>query len=155
MMLFFDNTRINRKKEIVSYVIYFFVNVFISTYFPMPILLVTSSIIGFTLISLNYKASLKKRILAICFIVLLSACVETVTVQLISGLKLQLFRRDQPEFNYMFSLVQLILYSVTIILGKFKNIKKGEQVSPRECTPFSRHIIKKMCSTKWRCISYA
>ena len=130
MMLFFDNTRINRKKEIVSYVIYFFVNVFISTYFPMPILLVTSSIIGFTLISLNYKASLKKRILAICFIVLLSACVETVTVQLISGLKLQLFRRDQPEFNYMFSLVQLILYSVTIILGKFKNIKKGEQVSP-------------------------
>lgn len=53
MMLFFDNTRINRKKEIVSYVIYFFVNVFISTYFPMPILLVTSSIIGFTLISLN------------------------------------------------------------------------------------------------------
>lgn len=111
----------------------FFVNVFISTYFPMPILLVTSSIIGFTLISLNYKASLKKRILAICFIVLLSACVETVTVQLISGLKLQLFRRDQPEFNYMFSLVQLILYSVTIILGKFKNIKKGEQVSPLYC----------------------
>lgn len=49
MMLFFDNTRINRKKEIVSYVIYFFVNIFISTYFPMPILLVTSSIIGFTL----------------------------------------------------------------------------------------------------------
>ncbi len=31
MMLFFDNTRINRKKEIVSYVIYFFVNVFIDT----------------------------------------------------------------------------------------------------------------------------
>ena len=46
--------------------------------------------------------------------------------------------------------------SVEVIIDndRLKERSKKEY-DGRECTPFSRHIIKKMCSTKWRCISYA
>lgn len=128
MMLFFDRKYVNAKKEIFCYVAYFIINVTTYFLFNIPIIFLLTNIIGFTIISLNYKAHLKKRILAIIFVLLIPTAIEFIVLQLLSGLKIQLFAKDQHEFNYLYSSIQLLLYMVIHILRKFKNIKHGETV---------------------------
>lgn len=129
MLVFFDNKNVNKKKELLSYGIYFVVNRIIATYFNTPITLTLSNIISFLLISFNYKVKFKKRILATILISLVPICVEVAVMQLIVGFNVQWFVKGEYEFKYLFCIVQLILYVVTLILGKFKNIKNGEKVS--------------------------
>lgn len=128
MMLFFDRKNVNTKKEIFCYVAYFLINNTTFFLFNVPIIFLLTNIIGFVIISLNYKANLKKRILAVIFTLLIPTAIEFIIIQLFSGLKIQLFARDQHEFNYLFSSIQLLLYMVILILRKFKNIKHGETV---------------------------
>ena len=128
MMLFLERNNVHKKKEALSYIGYFIVNFTVFSMFNVPIIFIITNIIGYTVISLNYKATWKKRILAVLFLFLIPTCIELIFLQIMYGLKLQLFIKDQHEFNYLFTMIQLVIYMMTLILGKFKNIKQGEKV---------------------------
>lgn len=128
MMLFFERSNIHKKKEVLSYIGYFIVNFTVFSIFNVPIIFLITNIIGYSVITLNYKASWKKRILAVLFLFLISTSIELIFLQVMSGLKIHLFTKDQHEFNYLLAMIQLVTYMITLILGRFKNIKKGEKV---------------------------
>lgn len=128
MMLFFERNNVHKKKEALSYIGYFIVNFTVFRMFNVPIIFLITNIIGYSVITLNYKANWKKRILAVLFLFLISTCIELIFLQVMYGLKIELFTKDQHEFNYLFAMIQLVIYMITLILGRFKNIKQGEKV---------------------------
>lgn len=59
---------------------------------------------------------------------LIPLCVEMLIVQFMLQFQIDLFTRDQHEFNYIFCVIQIAIYAVVLTLGKCKHIKKGDKV---------------------------
>lgn len=126
MSVFFDTRKTTIRFEFISYIIYFLIISIIYFRFNIPILNLVTNIILYFLLSFNYKTSFKNRIISVFFIYIILLSIETV-VALISGYIYPSIFHENPHYYSIRGMVsiKIISYSVGLILGNFKNIKKG------------------------------
>lgn len=112
----------------LSYVMFYIVTTIIHLVVDIPFISMLGNIFGLFLISLNYRYSYWKRILAVAFVYLLLGGIETLVV-LISGYhQVSLFERGEYASVSGMIFIKIIMYIVALVLDKFKGIRSGEEV---------------------------
>jgi len=128
MAVFFDSRRTSIKVEALSYIAYFFIVNGIYLFINIPIITMSANLAAFFLLSLNYEATIKKRILSTFLIYIILVTVE-MTVALLNGcLNFSMFKVN--DFSSVFGVIvcNILSYFVVLILNNFKNIKKGKSI---------------------------
>ncbi|HDK7155509.1 TPA: GHKL domain-containing protein [Clostridium botulinum] len=128
MIVFFTREDVNKKIELCSYMGYFFVISLTYLFIKIPVVMMFCNIFSFFLISLNYKSNMKKRIFAVIFIYLILMCIEVIVVNLLSGLKFDIFVENKYYSTYSLIVSKLATYIIVLILNKYKKCKQGEQL---------------------------
>lgn len=118
----------NRKQLILSYLIFYLISTCAHFVIDVPIVMLLVNVLGFFILSLNYKGNFLKRILAVVLIYAILSSIE-IFVVLISGYQsLSLF--EQGEFASITGIViiKLLTYVLALVLDKFKGIRLGAVV---------------------------
>lgn len=124
MSAFFDRKDANRHLEIVSYTFYFFSFTSVYLFLNIPIVTLLCNIIVLFLVSLNYKTSLKRRILAISLIYIILISIESIVALLFGFLDFSVFSKND-EFSSIAGMiiVKILLYIAALFINNYKNIK--------------------------------
>lgn len=128
MMIFFKNKHCNKKIESLSYIGYFLLSSFMYLVVKIPIIMLSTNIIAYFCLTLNYKTLFKKRIIAVAFIYLILMCVEIIVITMLSGVKFDIMAQNKYSLTYTLVVLALVNYCVIMCLNKFKRIKEGEKV---------------------------
>ncbi len=130
MKIFFDRTEIDKKIEFASYLLYYFTMCLLFLVFNNPIVNLTSNLIMFFLLTLNYDSTLKRRLIATVSIYMILMTVETAVV-----LVMQYFDVSILSANSDLALIaglisiKIISYNVMLFLSNFKMVKNDIKVS--------------------------
>ena len=129
MMVFFDHRRTSSKVELISYMLYFILITIIYFNFNIPVLNLVSNILLYFILSYNYRASLRKRIISTILIYMIFAAVETVFVLLSGYIYPSVFTRN-PYYSSIWGMfaIKIISFIVVLLLGNFKNMRKGVDI---------------------------
>lgn len=128
MHLFFEEAK-NKKVEYLSYILFYLLIVFVYLVVNIPIFTLVCNIFGFFLISLNYNASLKKRLLSIFIIYAILITTELI-VALISGyLVNSIYSTSEYATESAHIIVQLLNYSILRILRNYNSMKNGYKIT--------------------------
>ncbi len=125
MNIFFERDNINRKIEIVSYLIYYVLISIIYLYIKIPIVMTAFNICFFFLLSLNYKANFKKRIICALLIYLILMCIEMIVVFFTGYFEFPIFRKNNFASVFGIVIIKILSYVAVLVLSNFNNIKKG------------------------------
>ncbi len=128
MAVFFDTRRTSAKTEFLSYLAYTIIVNSIYLFINIPIITMAANITAFFLVSFNYQATIKKRLLSAILIYIILMIVET-TVALLNGcLNISLFKTNNYSSIAGVIFVNIVSYFVVLIFNNFKNIKKGGSI---------------------------
>ena len=129
MCIFFDRTKEKRIFEIPSYIAYFLVSDFVHLAIHVPIITFIINIVSFFLLTFNYKASMKRRIISTIYTYVILMSVEVVIVLLSGYIDLSVFNEDS-QYSSIAGIIsiKLLSYIVVLIIQNYKNIKKGIDV---------------------------
>ncbi len=124
MSAFFDRKDVNRKIEIISYIIYFLNLTSLHLFVNIPIVTLLCNIIVLFLVSFNYKTSLKRRILAIIFIYIILISIESIVAIFFGFLDFSIFSKND-EFSSIAGMivVKILLYIAALFINNYKNMK--------------------------------
>lgn len=128
--LFFEVSK-NKKIELLSYLIFY---IFISTIylsFKIPMLTLICNIIGFYLITLNYQASHKKRLLSIFLLYVIFICTDLIATLLTGHLNQSFMESSHFSSEFGLVILQIMNTIVLILLKNFRNIKKKTQINSK------------------------
>lgn len=128
MAVFFDTRRTSGRVELLSYIAYFLIVNSIYLFVNIPIIMMIASLIAFFLLSLNYEATLKERILSTFLIYLVLFSVETIVVLLSGYFSNQIYSTNNYSSVTGIIFCNILTYFAVLILNNFKNIKKGEAI---------------------------
>ncbi|WP_313164461.1 GHKL domain-containing protein [Sedimentibacter sp.] len=123
LRLFFDELRTSKKTEILSYIIYYFINLIAFFIIRKPIVLLIINIMLFFCLSLNYNASLVKKIIfsVLSFIILM--LVETLVVTFTGYFAIPVFDYSKYDSSIGLVLIRILSMLLVTILTNLKNIK--------------------------------
>lgn len=125
MCIFFDRSVINKKIEWISYVIYYIVIALIYIAFDTMILNIISNLVAFYLLTLNYRATIKKRLTAVIFVYSLLCSIEAVVALLSIYLKLDTYiKQTEIIFIIEFFSMRSLSYVLVLFLARYKTIKE-------------------------------
>ncbi|MEG0950399.1 MAG: GHKL domain-containing protein [Niameybacter sp.] len=80
------------------------------------------------MLTLNYRASFKKRITAVAFICFINICIEIIVVKVFLTHQVYMYSESEYLESYILIVIALVYYSVVMCLSKFKSIKLGGKV---------------------------
>jgi len=126
---FHQRRKTSFKTEIVSYVIFHVMIGIIYFVFNLPWLTMLSNLVGILLLTMNYEANLRKKILTTLQIYLITMLGETVTVLFLR----QMMADVQPtDINYelilSYFISKLVIYMFVLVLGNLRQIKHHEPI---------------------------
>ena len=128
MKVFFDSDRTSKKIERLTYVAY---GVLITiTYFTIniPIVLITFNLLSYFLLTFNYESTIKKRMLSAILIFLILILSEFIGILPFETSAFSLLSESADVSILGLILCRIFSYVAALILGNFKNIRKGESV---------------------------
>lgn len=125
MRIFFKERVTNNMIEFITYAGYFMVSIFVYAFLKIPFVLMTTNIILFFLLTLNYKATIKKQIICIALIYLTFMCVEMTIVLLMGYIDFSLFEKSAFTSTLGIVLIRCFSFVVVLMISGFKNIKSG------------------------------
>ncbi|QHQ59507.1 GHKL domain-containing protein [Anaerocolumna sedimenticola] len=128
MGIFFNREAINRNKECLTYLLYYLCITGIYLLINIPVITLAANLIAFALLSFNYKAGLKQRVLSVSFICLILLCSEGIIVLLTGHINSPIFSRNDYSSVIGTVSIQLFTYMVVLILQNYKNIRKGNNI---------------------------
>ncbi len=129
MGVFFDQKLCeNRKREILSYIIFAVINSITFMFFFYPLLVMSVSTIMFYLLTLNYQGSVKRRIGATITITANISIAEALAVVMVRDLP-GLFQKYDPDCSFLIALLSRGLALLIIIyVERLQNLKKRIEV---------------------------
>ncbi len=129
MCIFFERTKEKRIFEIISYMVYFLVSSYVHLVIHIPIITFTTNIIAFFLLTFNYKANFKRRVISTIYMYVILMTVELVMVVLTGYIDLSVFSVDS-QYSSIAGIMSIKLFSyiIVLIIQNYKNIKKGIDV---------------------------
>lgn len=128
MGIFYTVKTTDRRIEIGSYAMYFIVITILHRFVTVPIILMISNIGIFYLLTLNYKSSIKKRILTTVLIYLTLMCIEMIVVFATGYFELELLTKNNYGSLLGITIIRVISYVVALSIGNYKNIRQGDIV---------------------------
>ena len=130
MNIFFDRNETDRKIELASYLMYYFIISYLFLVFNNPIVNVLCNLIMFFLLTFNYKSNLKRKLIATISIYMILMTIETVVVLLMQNFDITLESKDSDlEIVAALIIIKIITYSVMLFLSNFKLVKNDIKVS--------------------------
>lgn len=129
MCIFFERIKEKKMFEIPSYIAYFLVSNYAHLVIHVPIITFIINILSFFLLTFNYKASMKRRIISAIYMYVILMSVEVVIVLLSGYIDLSVFSEDS-QYSSIAGIISIKLFSyiVVLIIQNYKNIKKGIDV---------------------------
>jgi len=131
MRVFFDRKGTDKTREFFSYLLYFAIIGTVFIVFNTPILNLMSNIVLFFLLTLNYKAKYKRRIIAVICIYAILISVEAFTIILLDILKINDISRGldlELVLSHLFS--KIFSYIAVLALSNFKKLKQKINITP-------------------------
>lgn len=126
MCIFFDRKDVNKKLEFLSYSLFFIIITLVHLVIEIPNITLLINIISLYSLTLNYKATLKKRILSPVLILILLILVEI----FVAALSSYSFTSGSNLSSISGVILQRILsYLVMLVMDNFKNVKKNIFIS--------------------------
>lgn len=125
--IFSRNIITSRKVVHLSYIGYFIINICIFGLAPIPLLIMSSSIITLYLLSLNYEMDLKKRAFTVMIIYMTSMFIETLFAVIAGIYHMIPINMVVPEYESILGVIMLRMtnYSIINSLSKYNNINKN------------------------------
>ncbi|WKY43473.1 GHKL domain-containing protein [Eubacteriaceae bacterium ES2] len=130
MHLFFDSSK-NKKIELLSYLTFYAFIAAIYLNFSIPLLTLVSNIIGLYLLTLNYQASHKKRLLSVFLLYTVFICTDLIVAILTGYLNQSILETSHYRSEFGLVLQQIVNTIVLILLKNFGNMKKKTQVDSK------------------------
>lgn len=129
MGIFFSRDDIDKRIEFISYIGFYIVITAIYLLVNIPIIMMLSNLLGFFLLSFNYKSTVKHRILSPLLIYIILLCVESIVALLTGYINFPVFNTNY--YHSVFGIVssQMFSYLGALVLRNFKKIKNGEVVT--------------------------
>jgi Histidine kinase-, DNA gyrase B-, and HSP90-like ATPase. len=128
MEVFFDVKRTGRLFEFLTYAVYYIFITFTYLLENVPIVLILSNLIAFFLLTFNYESTVKKRILSAVLTYLILMIIELTAYLLTGALNFYLFSENNYSSVYGMIVCRILSFLAVLVLGNFKNIRKGESV---------------------------
>lgn len=130
MNIFFDCTETDRKIEIASYLLYYFTTCFLFLGFNNPIVNVIANLIMFFLLTFNYEATIRKRLIATSSIYMILMTIETVVVLAMRYFDITIVSKNS-DLAVIAGLItiKILTYHVMLFLSNFKLVKNDIKVS--------------------------
>lgn len=128
MKVFFDTRKYSSRFEFLTYCLFYIGGTALFVFLNVPIVLMIYSLASFFLLSFNYEAAMKNRILSALFIYSILVVTEIV-VWITSGyLNFSLFTMNQYSSIYGMVACKILSFVLVLVMTNFKNIKKGQPV---------------------------
>lgn len=128
VQIFFNERNTNKTTETITYICYFIVSIGIYVFLKIPVILMTTNIILFFLLTLNYSATIKKRIICVALMYLTFICIEMSVVVLMGYIDFPLFKHSVFSSTLGIILIRCFSFMVVLIMSGFKNIKSGVSI---------------------------
>lgn len=128
MKVFFVKKATHPILELLSYMFYFFIVSIVHLFLSLPILLMNINLLLLFIITLNYKSSVKKKILATFLIYITFMCVEMVVVILSGHIKLSIIIVNEYNSIWGIIFIRILSYIVVLLIGNFKNLYRGATI---------------------------
>lgn len=130
MKIFFDCTETDRKIEITSYLLYYFITCFLFLEYYNPMLNVISNLMVFFFLTFNYESTLKRRLIATISIYMILMTIESVVVLVLRYFDITILSKNS-DLALLISLItiKIISYNVMLFLSNFKLVKNDLKVS--------------------------
>lgn len=123
--------KIKSKKALIGiYFVYYLLSCLNFMYINIPIVLLLFNILMYFIISLNYRISIKKRVMAVVYTYLIQILVEVPFIISANYLGLNIFEKTDLKSMYMIISVRLCTYLVVIILDGYMMTKREETDIP-------------------------
>lgn len=129
MKIFYKNNRTTKAVEYGSYIIYYIVISAIYLNFKIPVVQLMVTIIAFLLLSLNYEASMKKRVLATLCIYLILMCIELIVVVLTGFIQFPIYSSALYSSVFGLIMMRILAYIIVLLTNNFQSIKEGTKIS--------------------------
>jgi len=130
MGVFFDREEIDKRIELASYMLYFFVISLFQLAYYQPILNILSNLIMFFLLTYNYKSSIKTRLIATVSVYTILMTIESVVLLLLQYLNISMISRNSDiEIIAALIIMRIISYIIVLFLSNFKMVKNNMNVS--------------------------
>lgn len=125
MHAFFDNRRVKKSTEILSYILYYLLSSFVALFFNIPILNLIVNLSLYFLLTFLYASSIKKKIFVSLVVYTVSMCAEMIVVTLTGYINFPL--TEVNNYDSIFGIVATngVLFAMSMAASGFKNIKTG------------------------------
>jgi len=124
MRIFFDHLRSDKKIEIISYIGYYLVNSSVFLLARIPPVLLSSNIILFFSLTLNYHATLKRRLFCAFLAYMILMCVEVFVVIITGSLAPSFLENSQYDSVAGLIIINLTSFLAVSLLSGVKNVRK-------------------------------
>lgn len=123
LKLFFDKQCTSKRTEVLSYIIYYFVNLLMFFTVRKPIVLLIINIILFYCLTLNYQGSLAKKIIFSSLSFMALMLVETLVVALTGYFAIPVFGYSKYDSSIGLVMIRILSMLLVTIFTNLKNIK--------------------------------
>lgn len=131
MQVFFQKRLYSGRTEFISYAVYYLSISWLYFNFNIPVVLGLSNVLAFILLTYNYEATLKTRLLASLDILLLLMSIELVVAISNGYLGASIFKNTHYQDSFSFIFAKMLSYIFVLFFGNFKHIRKGSSVNKR------------------------
>lgn len=125
MGVFFERKDANKRIEYLSYLAYYICITGFYLLINIPIITLVINVFALLLLSLNYKAGIKQRILSVFLGYLLLLLAENIVVVLSGQINSRIFvKNNYSSISGMIG-IQIFSYMLVLLIEKYQNVKKG------------------------------
>lgn len=129
MSVFFERKDINKKIEFISYIFYFICISSAYLFLNIPIVTLICNVAALFLISFNYRAGMKKRVLAVAFIYIILISIESIVVLLSGYINFSVFSINEDYSSAAGMIItKILLYIAAIFICSYKNVRNKEVI---------------------------
>ena len=128
MRTFFKTSEVKRFQEVLTYVMFFLFIVAMYLFVSIPIVMLFSNIAGLVILSINYEARIKKRVISIAFITIILFVTEALVTVMTGYINFPITQKSHYSSIFGIISLEIVLYAVTVLIRKFKNIRNGVSV---------------------------
>ena len=129
--IFYERRRTPLIVLIGSYVIWYILGSYVYFKWNIPIITLSTSIISYFIISLNYESTMKKRIVAVFCCFAFVVIIELFVIITLTAVQINMFTAGDFDLEtHHYAVSALLTFVTASLLRRFKNIKKNAIYSP-------------------------
>ncbi len=128
MRVFFEEGRTSWIIELISYILYYLINLIVFIFLRIPFIMMSTNLLLFFLVSLNYRSRMGKRLLSCFSAYMILMTIEILVTVLFENIDMPIFQYAVLNAEVIFPVIRIVSLFVVLLLSNFKNLKKDIRV---------------------------